>query len=191
MVLVGLGNPGPRYRWTPHNLGFHVVEAIASAHDAPWQLVAPSYARADCHVDSTDIILLQPQTFVNRSGRSLRDFAKHFELVVDEMLVVADDIALPFGRLRLRRRGSDGGHNGLKSVIDALGTTGFPRLRMGVGPVPPGEDPADYVLERLVGDARQAAEVLVERAVACVEDVVREGFDRAMNLHNTPEPESD
>lgn len=191
IVLFGLGNPGSQYRWTPHNLGFHVLDLVASRHGAVWTADTRSYVRAACKIGAKDVVLVQPQSFVNRSGKSLRDLSERYEFVADDLLVVADDIALPFGQLRLRRRGSDGGHNGLKSVIDALGTTSFARLRMGVGPVPERVDPADYVTRPLASDERRVAEMLVERAAACVADVIERGFDVAMNLHNVSPPETD
>lgn len=191
LILLGLGNPGPRYEWTRHNFGFHVLDDLASRHHARWAEESASYLRADCRIEDKALVLVKPRTYVNRSGRALLALRNHTEFDPGEVLAVVDDIALTWGRLRLRRGGSDGGHNGLRSIIDSLGTTAFPRLRIGVGPVPPDADPADFVLETIFHDLRKAAGEVSQRAMACIEDVVSGGFDRAMSLYNSAEPESD
>jgi PTH1 family peptidyl-tRNA hydrolase len=128
---------------------------------------------------------------MNLVGRGLREFLGDGDIEPAEILAIVDDIVLPFGRLRLRTHGSHGGHNGLRSIIDALQTTGFPRLRMGVGPAPPDEDPADFVLSRFAAEQRPAVERLVARAVSCIEDVISDGFNRAMSEYNASNGELD
>ena len=182
LILFGLGNPGDRYHGTRHNMGFLVLDSLAAKHKAAWS-DARIYWYTELVIDDTRLILVKPKIYMNRSGRVLRDFQEE-PIAPGELLVVVDDFALLLGQLRLRRKGSDGGHNGLRSIADALETTEFPRLRMGVGPVPADEDPADFVLERFADGEGDTVVELAERAVACIEDVVKLGFDRAMTLHN-------
>ncbi|MDH3217168.1 MAG: aminoacyl-tRNA hydrolase [Candidatus Krumholzibacteria bacterium] len=190
MVLLGLGNPGRRYRWTRHNLGFHVLDVLAAKNDLQWQQGA-AHERAEFDVEPTHLLLVKPNTYVNLSGEGLRGISSYCRIEPQELLVIADDIALPFGRLRLRRQGSHGGHNGLRSIIEELGTSQFARLRMGIGPVPPHVDPADFVLARLSGEDRERAEDLVRRAVSCIEDLLEQSFDRVMSLYNVVEPHNE
>jgi PTH1 family peptidyl-tRNA hydrolase len=192
-VLFGLGNPGPRYRWTRHNLGFRVLDEIAGERKLRWSHSRRTYDRAEYEIGEALVVLVKPMTFMNVAGRALRAFGNDHGVDPGELLVVMDDITLPMGLLRLRKRGTHGGHNGLRSLIDELGTAGFPRLRMGVGPVPEGEDPADFVLASIPTGERALVDEFIERAVACIEDVVTTGFDRAMSLYNAAPvpPESD
>ncbi|UCG52148.1 MAG: aminoacyl-tRNA hydrolase [Candidatus Latescibacterota bacterium] len=192
LVLFGLGNPGKRYELTRHNLGFRVLDALCSDYGLEWVKETRSYVHTEFEIDTTRVVMAKPQTYVNLSGKAVADLGESLPFDPHELLVLADDIALPFRQLRLRKRGSDGGHNGLRSIITELGTTDFPRLRMGVGPVPPDVDPADYVLSPFSGDELDAVPRLVERAVGCVETVVRSGFDEAMGIFNRalPDPET-
>jgi PTH1 family peptidyl-tRNA hydrolase len=128
--------------------------------------------------------VLKPRTYMNLSGRALEALADLEPVRAGDTLVICDDIALPLGFVRLRKRGSDGGHNGLKSVIASLGGTGFPRLRLGVGPVPPGVDPADFVLDRMSADDAASAEKMLREALKCVETAVDLGFEAAMTRFN-------
>lgn len=183
-VVAGLGNPGDRYRDTRHNLGFMVVEALAAARRGAWS--APSHRRrsASVRLAGSSVLLVEPLTYMNLSGEALAPLVALEGLPASRLLVVCDDIALPRGGLRLRKSGSDGGHNGLKSIIEHLGTTGFPRLRLGVGPVPPRVDAAEFVLAEFLPEERAEVGSMVEAGVACVEAWVREGIDRAMNRFN-------
>jgi PTH1 family peptidyl-tRNA hydrolase len=191
LVVVGLGNPGSRYAPTRHNLGFRVVDRLAAAHRVrSWEerrtCVVARIARG-----SAGILLVKPHTYMNLSGMAIAELRSERELAPEEILVVVDDIALPLGQLRLRRRGSDGGHNGLKSVISELGTSGFPRLRLGIGPLPEGVDAAEYVLGAFAAEEESTAEEMVSRAARCVETVFYSGFDRAMGEFNAPETEGE
>jgi len=187
LVLLGLGNPGSRYASTRHNLGYRVVDRFAALHGVRSWDERRTCAVAGVEFGSTGMLLVKPRTYMNLSGRALAELRAEREIPPEEILVVVDDIALPLGQLRLRRRGSDGGHNGLKSIIGELGTTGFPRLRLGVGPVPPGVDPADYVLSVCPEDEKNTVEEMVVRAVRCLETVVGSGFDHAMGEYNAPD----
>lgn len=185
LILFGLGNPGRRYQGTRHNMGAMVLDALAAADGLSWNTVSSRYSVAQGERGDCRLSLVIPRTYVNASGHALAEFGRHTPFEHNELLVIADDIALPLGQLRLRRRGSDGGHNGLKSIISALETVEFPRLRLGVGPVPGGTDAADFVLERFQHDEQKQVEEQLDRALACVGDVLVEGFEYAMNAHNT------
>ena len=183
-VVAGLGNPGDRYRATRHNLGFRAVEAVASARAARWRLSARRYRTARCRLAGHDVRLVEPLTFMNLSGDALALVVREEDLPSERLLVVCDDIAIPLGQVRLRRGGSDGGHNGLKSVIERLGTTDFPRLRLGVGPVPPRVDSAEFVLTEFFPGEEAAVTAMVADASACVEAWIVDGVDRAMGRFN-------
>lgn len=187
LVVFGLGNPGSRYANTRHNLGFRVVDRMAAAGRVQRWQTAQTYVAARADLGSTRIDLVKPRTFMNRSGGAVRACRRNRNVEPGEMLVVVDDIALTLGQLRLRRRGSDGGHNGLRSVIAALGTTEFARLRLGVGPVPAGIDPAEFVLGSFAAGEEGTVDAMVARAVCCVDTIVRRGFDHAMGVFNAPE----
>jgi PTH1 family peptidyl-tRNA hydrolase len=187
LFLLGLGNPGPRYAHTRHNLGFRVVDMLAANHRVERWEKGETCVRAEFEFESTRIVLVKPQTYMNLSGRAAAELRSVFGAEPGELVVTVDDIALPLGQLRLRLRGSDGGHNGLRSIISELGTADFPRLRMGVGPLPPAVAPADFVLSPFSGDETETVDAMIGKAVQCVETVVRSGFDRAMGVFNAPD----
>ncbi|MBP2680736.1 MAG: peptidyl-tRNA hydrolase, family [Candidatus Krumholzibacteriota bacterium] len=190
-IVVGLGNPGPRYASTRHNLGFRVVDRLAADHGGyRWEDRGTSLI-ARVALDLRDVLLVKPLTYMNLSGRALSDLPVEGEPSAQEILVVVDDIALPLGQIRLRRRGSDGGHNGLKSIIAELGSADFPRIRLGVGPVPPGWDAAEFVLGAFERGEESAVRDMVERAARCVEAVFEGGLDRAMGEFNAPSVEGE
>lgn len=184
LVVFGLGNPGPDYAATRHNLGFRVVDRLALDRRAARWRSGRSYVTAAVAVGGTRVDLVKPKTFMNLSGKAVGEWVERGSSGLDEILVVVDDTAIPLGRLRLRRGGSDGGHNGLKSVIAELGTNGFARLRLGIGPVPPGADPADFVLGRFAAEEAETVETMVGRAARCIEMVVGRGIDAAMGEFN-------
>jgi len=194
IVVCGLGNPGDRYRRTRHNVGFEVVDHLSRAAGARWSRPDPSYMACHARLSRRAGLLVKPQTYMNLSGDALRAVARVEPFAPGNLLVVCDDIALPAGQLRLRPRGSDGGHNGLRSVIEALGTQTFARLRLGVGAAPEGVDPADYVLDPLDDAQWRDTLAMVRAAVRCVEVWAEEGITVAMNRFNprpAPEPGED
>jgi peptidyl-tRNA hydrolase, PTH1 family len=183
-IVAGLGNPGDRYPRTRHNLGFLAVEALATARRARWQAPARKRRTARCNIAGRDVLLVEPLTFMNLSGDALAALVLEETIPAERLLVVCDDIALPLGQVRLRRAGSDGGHNGLASIIERLGTTGFPRLRMGIGPVPPRVDAAEFVLAEFLPEEETAVEAMVAEAMACTEAWIVDGVERAMARFN-------
>jgi peptidyl-tRNA hydrolase, PTH1 family len=179
-LLVGLGNPGRSYARTRHNVGFRVVEALATAHAAPpWR---SKFDAKTTQLPALDVILALPQTYMNDSGSSVGPLAAFFKVPPRQVLVVCDDVNLPFGRLRLRRSGSDGGHNGLGSIIAALGTIDFPRLRVGVSRQE--GDLIDHVISAFNADEETALPGIVSRSVAGIETFLDAGVEAAIALVN-------
>lgn len=184
-LVAGLGNPGDRYRDTRHNLGFRVVESLARARGGRWREPGRTRRAARIDVAGRDVLLLEPLTFMNLSGDALRPVVDAEALPMNRILVVCDDIALPLGQLRLRPGGSDGGHNGLASVIERLDANDFPRLRMGVGPVPPRVDAAEFVLAEFLPEEKTAVDEMITTSAECVVAWVTDGIGRAMGRYNT------
>jgi PTH1 family peptidyl-tRNA hydrolase len=184
-LIVGLGNPGARYRGTRHNVGFAVLDELARRHAGGEFSSAPAsalYTRARSLGDGA--LLVKPLTFMNLSGAAVRELLRYFRIEVGDLLVVTDDVNLPLGKLRARARGSAGGHNGLRSIIEELGTTELARLRVGVGRGEGERDLADHVLDRFDAGERAVVDDAVTRAADAVELFVVEGIDRTMNQYN-------
>ncbi len=183
LLVVGLGNPGRRYRGTRHNLGRAVVERLATDFDV--RLDDDGWARTGrARVGDATMILAIPETFMNESGVAVRDLLRQRRRRPADLLVVHDDLDLPPGRLRLRPGDGTGGHNGLRSIIDQIGTGAFPRLRIGIGRPPAGVDPVDFVLERVAPDESPQVDEAIARAAEAVATVAREGLEAAMNRFN-------
>jgi len=188
-LIVGLGNPGREYRDTRHNVGFMVVEEIAGRYALSWSQ-APSQvpdALVAKRYGSDPLLLAKPLTFMNLSGGAVAGLARYYDVPVADVLIVVDEAALPFGRLRARARGSAGGHNGLKSVIERLGTAEFPRLRLGVGRGDDRRDLSDHVLSTFERGERAELESFIARAADAAEMFAAEGIGKVMNTYN-PEP---
>jgi peptidyl-tRNA hydrolase, PTH1 family len=190
LCCVGLGNPGPRYESTRHNAGFWVVDRLAAEAGCRWRPIGKAH-EALGQLGASPIVLLKPQTFMNASGEAVIACMARHSLTPAETLLIVDDVALPEGRLRLRPSGGDGGHRGLISVIEALETSDFPRLRVGVGGAAEGEDLADFVLRPLGEGEKGLFRDVTERAVEAVRLILREGIGKAMNRVNAAVPESD
>ena len=185
-ILVGLGNPGREYDGTRHNVGFDVVDLVEQklARSLGWRAGRGDYYYVKGSLAGADVVLVKPTTYMNLSGRAVRDVLAFFKAEASELVVICDDIAIPVGALRLRLQGSDGGHNGLTSVIYELGTEDFARLRCGVGNDFPRGDQARYVLSKFKESERTIAEDMIVRAAASCEEIVKRGLDKAMNVIN-------
>lgn len=184
-LIVGLGNPGSRYRGTRHNVGWEVLDRLARKHgiaieeDTGWAEVG----RGD--IGPHRVVLARPMTYVNASGMAVQDLKRRYRVKPSDLFLIVDDLDLPLGRLRLRQKGTAGGHNGLRSVIEALGTNGFPRMRVGIGRPPGKTDAADHVLARFSAEERQMLNDALDRAVEALELAIVDGVDVAMNRFNT------
>jgi PTH1 family peptidyl-tRNA hydrolase len=188
-LVVCLGNPGKQYAATRHNAGFMVADALAERWNLTWK--AWESAAVIARHDADGVLVVKPQTFMNLSGLAAAGLASYFRIDSADILVVFDDFALPCGTLRLRKSGSAGGHNGLSSIIEHLGTPEIPRLRLGIGPVPAGRDPADFVLAPFSRAEQESVTQMVGRAVAVVEDSCTAGIDTAhTNLSRTAAPDT-
>jgi PTH1 family peptidyl-tRNA hydrolase len=191
-MIVGLGNPGAEYRETRHNVGFKVADALAERWRAADQWREKFEA---LHVKTTvggeQVILAKPLTFMNLSGQAVTGLSGFYKIEPADILIVTDDVALPLGRLRARREGGAGGHNGLKSIIQSLATQAFPRMRVGVGRGDNRRDLADHVLGRFEADERDTVSAAVLRAADATEVFLSEGIERVMNVFNAATEKED
>ena len=187
ILVVGLGNPGPRYALTRHNAGFLVVDAL-SLRGGRVASFRPQFEGmyAETELGGTRVGLLKPETFMNASGRSVRAAAAFFKVEPESLLVVHDELDVPFGELRLKSGGGDGGHRGIRSISAELATPGYGRLRVGIGRPPPDfqGDIADFVLQAVPPESRTELASVLERASEVVESVVRDGLPQTMNRTN-------
>ncbi len=182
-LIAGLGNPGPEYEHTRHNIGFLVVDRLAAHFELRWKKSTKQDALL---AKSGDLILVKPMTYMNRSGEPLAELARSFKIDAREILVVLDDLALPLGRLRLRAGGGPGGHNGLESIIVRFGTEDIPRLRIGIGAAPR-EGSVEYVLSRFFEEEKPLVRLTIDRAAEAVKCAIDNGLVSAMNTFNKTE----
>jgi PTH1 family peptidyl-tRNA hydrolase len=183
-LFVGLGNPGPAYHNTRHNVGFEVLETLARRAGSPGRRQRFQGEVAQATVRGTPVLLLWPLTWMNLSGSSVLATRDFYKIPDSDMIVVCDDFNLPLDTIRLRPAGSAGGQNGLADVLSRLGTPTIPRLRLGVGPLPAGWKTADYVLGKFSRQDRERVEVMVERAADAAEEWAALGIQAAMNKYN-------
>jgi PTH1 family peptidyl-tRNA hydrolase len=183
-VLIGLGNPGKKYAGTRHNVGFEVIAELARRHGASRPKVKFEAEIAEASVSDQRLLLAAPQTYMNNSGRAVRQLFDFYQLAVPDLLVACDDINLPLGKLRVRRSGSSGGQKGLENIIQHMGAPDVARLRIGIGQPPPGRDSADYVLERFHKSELAAIDKAITMAADAVEMWITGGIDRTMNQFN-------
>lgn len=184
-LVVCLGNVGEQYENTRHNIGFEVADELAGRKGIPLQRLKHRALTNTTELGGKKVLLMKPVTFMNLSGEAAGEAARFYKIPPERVLVVCDDVALPAGKLRIRTGGSAGGHNGLKNLIQHLGTDRFPRVRIGVGQKPhPDYDMADWVLGKFQGEDRKAMDEAVKKAADAVECLLKEGADRAMNRFN-------
>lgn len=181
-LIVGLGNPGDAYRETRHNVGFKVVDELADRHRADSWREKFGGLEAKTRLGETPVILVKPLSFMNLSGQAVQAFSAFYKIAAPDLLVIVDDAELPLGRLRARRDGGAGGHNGLKSVIECLGTKAFARLRIGVGRGP--GELANHVLGRFTPEEQSVISAAVLRAADATEVFIANGIEPAMNAFN-------
>jgi peptidyl-tRNA hydrolase, PTH1 family len=186
-LIVGLGNPGRKYEGTRHNVGFEVANLIAERHHADWEMAPRGIEAMVARWRVANAVLAKPLTFMNLSGPAVNALLQFYKIELPDLLVVVDEVHLALGRLRARAAGSAGGHNGLQSLIESLGTTGFARLRVGVGRGDARRDLADHVLSRFDAGERSVVTQSVARAADAVEMFVDEGIATAMNRFNRKE----
>ena len=184
-ILVGLGNPGPRYQGTRHNIGFEVLREFAKRQSADLPTTKFEGEIASCFVEMHKLILVWPMTYMNLSGRCVAAVAKFYKIDPEQdLLVVCDDISLPLGKIRVRQKGSAGGQKGLQDILRAMGTQSIARLRIGVDPPPPRWDAADYVLGKFREEERPTMQEAVNRACRAIEDWMSHDLAHCMNKFN-------
>ena len=188
MLIVGLGNPGPKYASNRHNAGFQCLGRFAERHGLRFSFYRFRTSLAEGTVLGRHILLARPLTFMNESGQAVGPLVRHYRLGPEGLLIVYDDVDLPLGKIRLRARGSSGGHRGLDSILRHLATLEVPRLRLGIGR-PPHGDTVSYVLSDWQAEERPVMEVAYERAVEAIDCFLQEGITAAMNQYNAGDPE--
>ena len=185
-LIAGLGNPGTKYEMTRHNIGFHTIDYIADELGVKVKKLKYKGLYGECEIGGEKVLLLKPQTFMNLSGESIVEFVKFFKIPVENVIIISDDISLDTGRIRVRPKGSAGGHNGLKSIIYMLSSDAFPRIRIGVGA--PGHsdyDLADYVLGKFSKDEIPVLEDAIIKAYKAAQEIIKRGVGSAMNKFNS------
>ena len=184
-LIVFLGNPGPRYEMTRHNAGFMAADAMAKEKNVNINKARFKALTATCDIGGESVLLMKPQTFMNLSGDAVAQAAKFYKIPPERVIVVSDEISLPIGKLRIRTKGSAGGHNGLKDIIAKLGTDAFPRIRIGVGAPPhPDYDMADWVLSSFKNQDAEDMLAAAARAAQAAQCYIAQGAERAMNRFN-------
>ena len=184
-MIVGIGNPGSRYDGTRHNAGFMLIDKLLESFGARLKAGKGDYFITEATYCDEKILLMKPTTFMNNSGTAVRDVAQFYKIAVEDVLVICDDAALPIGKIRMRKQGSDGGQNGLKSVILHLGSMNFPRLRIGIANDLIGRmDLADFVLSRFTEGEKPVLEQSLEFAKEAARSWVADGIDSSMNVFN-------
>ena len=183
-LIVGLGNPGPEYQWTPHNLGFLAVDELANRGGIRVERPEAKALVGRGKLAGEEVILAKPQTFMNLSGISIRELLERYELQAADLLVLWDEVQLPWGTIRISKEGSAGSHNGAKSVIGSLGTQEFARLRLGCGPDHPLRGRKEYVLRPMKKAELELAAEMIGLAGDAVEASLRDGIEAAMNRFN-------
>lgn len=185
-IVVGLGNPGSKYEWTRHNMGFLVVDELAEKANIPVKKLKFSALTNTASIGGKSVLLMKPTTYMNLSGESVGQAARFYKIPPEHIIVISDDVALPAGKIRVRRKGSAGGHNGLKNIISHLSSDQFPRVKVGVGGKPhPDSDMADWVLGQITGSSRKQMEDAIRTAADAVTCLLSSGPDAAMNQYNS------
>jgi len=180
--IFGLGNPDPHYQFTRHNLGFMVIDNLASKFGV--EFIKEKFNSQMTLIQTLEAVLIKPLTYMNRSGIAVRQFVHYYGISRDEFIVVCDEIALSFGTIRIGPRGGDGGHKGLRSIILELGTKEFSRLRCGIGPLPPQRDLVEFVLSEFSKEELPQLKDMLERATLALECFISKDLQTAMNLYN-------
>ena len=184
-LIVGLGNPGPKYEWTRHNCGFLVVDELARREGKTIRTPECQALTARATIGDVPVLLVKPQTYMNLSGVSVAALVRKYTITAPgRVLAISDDLALPFGRIRIRREGSAGGHNGLKSIIEKLGSNQFPRLRVGIAPDHPLAETRDFVLAEFSRQERSSLPETIVQAADAVEVLLTQGIEQSMSKYN-------
>ena len=183
-VIIGLGNPGKEYENTRHNMGFRAIDVLSSDENIDISRKKFHALIGRGRIDGRKVILVKPQTYMNRSGQAAREAARYFDVPPQNLIVIYDDIDLPAGSIRIRKSGGAGTHNGMRSVVEELGTKDFVRIRIGVGGAENGEDLVDRVIGKVPKAEQEVLDAAASEAAAAAKDIISSGVDNAMNRHN-------
>jgi len=183
-IIFGLGNPGREYERTRHNIGFFAIDALASAWKVDLSRMRYQSMTGQGRFDDQKVILVKPLTFMNRSGNAVRSFVQFYKITPDQMLVIHDDMDLPFGSLRMRSSGGSAGQKGMESIISCIGTNAFARLRLGIGRPPGRMEAMDYVLQKFSTKDAEDLDFVMHAVVDAVETLIKDGIDQAMTQYN-------
>lgn len=183
-IIAGLGNPTREYEATRHNIGFDAITRIADDYRIPLDFKKHKAICGKGMIAGEKVVLAQPQTYMNLSGASIRELKDFYKVEAENIIIIYDDISLEPGKLRIRTKGSAGGHNGIKSIIAHLGTEDFPRIRVGIGDKPQGWDLADYVLSHFKKEEQPVIREALEKTSEAVKTILAEGMEQAMNQYN-------
>ncbi len=184
-AVIGLGNPGTQYKGTRHNVGFDTIDCIAQKNNVNVNKIKFKALYGEMQIGGEKVLLVKPQTYMNRSGESVLDIHNFFKIPLENIIVIVDDVDIKFGSLRIRSKGSAGTHNGMKSIICLLKSDNFPRVKIGVGKPNEHQDLADFVLSGFSKDDRITIDNTIEQAAAAVEKIITNGISSAMNEFNT------
>lgn len=183
-VVIGLGNPGKDYSKTRHNVGFDTIDLLGDRNNIQINKIKFKSVVGEGFIHGEKVLLVKPQTYMNNSGEAIREIYNFYKLPIENMIVIVDDIDIGFSQIRIKRKGSSGSHNGLKSIISLLKDDGFPRIKIGIGKKNQGEDLANFVLNRFPKEERKDIEESILRAAEAVETVIKSGIEDAMNQYN-------
>ena len=183
-IIVGLGNPGDKYEKTRHNVGFNVIDLLAKEYSIDVSKIKHKALIGEGRVGTEKVILVKPMTYMNLSGESVVDICNYYNIDLENLIVIYDDIDLDVGKIRIRKKGSGGTHNGMRSIVKCLGTTDFPRVRVGVSKPEPGRDLANFVLSRFSKDEEVDLKDGFDKAVKAIDCIIREDIDLSMNKFN-------
>lgn len=183
-VVVGLGNPGNKYRGTRHNVGFDTIDCMAEMFNVKLNKIKYKSVYGETNIGGEKVLLVKPQTYMNNSGQTVLDIYNFFKLPIDNIIVIYDDIDIEFGTIRIRKKGSAGSHNGMRSIIYLLKNDQFPRIRIGVGKPEDGRDLVAHVLGKFGKENRPEIDSAIERAAKAAQEIIKSDVEKAMNLYN-------
>lgn len=184
-LVVGLGNPGIQYEYTRHNAGFMAVDRFMNAQNAEFTKSKMQSVLGECKFDGNRILVIKPQTFMNGSGSAVSTVAKFYKIPSNRIIVICDDVNLDIGKIRIRRKGSDGGQKGMRDIISHIATSEIPRIKIGVGKKPhPEYNLADWVLSKFPEDSQKDLETVLDKSVAAINEIILNGIDSAMNKYS-------
>lgn len=183
-IIIGLGNPGKKYENTRHNAGFDAIDFLSKRHNISVTKIKHKSLIGEGRIGAEKVVLIKPQTYMNLSGEAVLSAVQFYKVDIENVIVLYDDIDLDIGKLRIRKKGSAGSHNGMKSIIKCLGRQDFPRIRIGVSKPEEGRDLADFVLSRVPKDKQMDMDSAIEKAADTIDEIINSDIDKAMNIYN-------